>query len=219
MALALFDLDNTLLAGDSDHLWGQFLCEQALVDTEIYRQANERYYLDYKNGTLDIHEFIEFVLTPLTGKRPEELKSLHDRYMQQKIEPILLDSARKLLAKHRAQGDTLVIITATNSFVTGPIAKAYQVDQLIATEPELLDGRFTGKGQGTPCFQAGKIERLQQWLDTRPDLSLNGSYFYSDSHNDLPLLRLVDHPVAVDPDDRLRAEAQAQGWPVLSLRT
>lgn len=218
MALALFDLDNTLLAGDSDHLWGQFLSEHRLVDTEIYRQANERYYLDYKNGTLDIHEFVSFVLKPLAGKRPEDLKALHDRYMDEKIRPILLGSARQLLARHRAQGDTLVIITATNSFVTGPIAAEYGVEHLIATEPELLDGHYTGRGQGIPCFQSGKVDRLQQWLAEHPQHSLDGSYFYSDSHNDLPLLRAVSFPVAVDPDERLAAEAERQGWPILSLR-
>lgn len=217
MALALFDLDNTLLDGDSDYLWGCFLAEHGIVDGERYEKENRRFYDQYLNGSLDIHEFLRFQLQPLAQHPCERLQHWREQFMTEKIEPILLPRARQLLDRHRQAGDELVIITATNRFITGPIAERYDVSHLLATEPEIRDGEYTGRVTGTPCFQAGKVERLQTWLDER-GLTLAGSWFYSDSHNDLPLLEKVDHPVAVDPDDRLRAIASTRGWPVISLR-
>jgi len=214
--LAIFDLDNTLLAGDSDYLWGEFLAEQGLVDGEWYRQENDRFYQQYKDGTLDIFEFLAFSLKPLSEHDPDYLSTLHKQFMQQKILPIISRASRDLVEKHRQQGDLLLIITATNLFVTKPIAMEYGVDTIIATEPEVIDNRYTGKVKGTPCFQHGKVERLQQWLDEH-DFTLNGSWFYSDSHNDIPLLEKVTHPIAVDPDPALKEHAIKSGWKIISL--
>lgn len=217
MALALFDLDNTLLDGDSDYLWGCFLVEHGIVDGERYEKENRRFYDQYLDGSLDIHEFLRFQLRPLASHKCEQLHRWREQFLKEKIDPILLPRARDLLDKHRQQGDELLIITATNRFITGPIAERYAVHHLLATEPEMLDGEFTGGVSGTPCFQAGKVERLQAWLDER-GLNLQESWFYSDSHNDLPLLEKVTHPVAVDPDDKLRTVADSRGWPIISLR-
>ncbi len=217
MSLAIFDLDNTLLNGDSDHAWGEFLCEQGIVDVEEYRRANDYFFQQYKAGTLDIFEFLGFALKPLASHSLEQLEQWHQQFMREKIAPMMLKKATTLLQKHREQGDYLLIITATNRFVTGPIATQLGVDDILATEPELIDGRYTGQIAGTPCFQAGKVERLNHWLKNTQH-SLEDSYFYSDSQNDLPLLRLVDNPVAVDPDDSLKKTAQDLGWPIISLR-
>lgn len=217
MALALFDLDNTLLGGDSDYLWGRFLAERNIVDDRQYQIANERFYREYEAGILDIQAFLAFALKPLTEHPPEQLEHWHRDFMQEKIEPIILPDALDLVAQHRHAGDTTLIITATNSFVTAPIARRFGVDQLLATEPERVHGRYSGRVQGIPCFQDGKVKRLQAWMDEHGH-SLVGSHFYSDSRNDLPLLELVSHPVAVDPDPVLRTEAERRGWPVISLR-
>ncbi len=217
LTLAIFDLDNTLIAGDSDHAWGEFLVEQGIVDGESYKQANDRFYEDYKRGQLDIHQYLSFALEPLTRFNLEQLADLHQRFMTEKVTPMMLPSAKALLDKHRDAGDFLLIITATNRFVTGPIAERLGVDDILASEPELIDGAYTGRVAGTPCYQEGKVERLQSWLQsTGRDLS--GSYFYSDSHNDLPLLKEVQHPVAVDADPELEAYAKKMGWPHISLR-
>jgi HAD superfamily hydrolase (TIGR01490 family) len=215
--LAIFDLDNTLLGGDSDYLWGRFLIEQGRVDAALYERENERFYAEYKAGTLDIYEFQRFSLAPVKGRTPEEILPFHRRYMAEKIAPIMLPAARELLAEHRRAGDFLLIITATNRLVTQPIAEAFGVDHMLATEPELKQGRYTGDIVDIPCFQRGKVERLKKWL-TETGYNLAGSSFYSDSHNDLPLLEMVDRPVAVDPDETLLDHARARGWPVLSLR-
>ncbi|MGH1460488.1 MAG: HAD family hydrolase [Neptuniibacter sp.] len=217
MSLAIFDLDNTLLGGDSDHAWGEFLCEKGIVDSDEYSRANDYFYEQYKNGGLDIYEFLRFALKPLATLAPEQLNTLHQQFMQEKIEPILLPKAEELLAKHREQGDFLLIITATNHFVTSPIAERLGVDAIIATDPEQVNGRYTGEVSGTPCFQDGKVTRLNKWLEAQ-NFSLEGSYFYSDSHNDLPLLELVTHPVAVNPDEILEEHASNKLWPVLDLR-
>lgn len=216
MTLAIFDLDNTLLRGDSDHAWGQFLVENGVVDGEQYARENERYYAQYRNGTLDIHEFLAFALRPLAMHDLETLRAWHRRFMREKIRPMITASARALVESHRARGHTLVVITATNSFVTGPIAAEFGVPHLIATEPELRDGRFTGNVRGVPCYREGKVTRLEAWLAGHGE-TLEGSWFYSDSHNDLPLLRIVDHPVAVNADEILLAEAEAHAWRVLHL--
>ncbi|WP_417582362.1 HAD family hydrolase [Nitrincola sp.] len=217
MRLAIFDLDNTLLNGDSDHAWGEFLCNEGLVDRDLYREANDRFYQHYQQGTLDIEEFLGFALQPLTRFPRERLKQLHARFMQECIEPMMLPAAQALLEKHRQAGDFLLIITATNSFITAPIAKRLQVDDLLATDPEEVNGDYTGHVAGTPCFREGKVLRLQAWLE-QTGHALQDSYFYSDSCNDLPLLEAVDHPVAVNPDETLLAVAQERNWPVLDLR-
>ncbi|RMG31938.1 MAG: HAD family hydrolase [Gammaproteobacteria bacterium] len=217
MALALFDLDNTLLADDSDYLWGEFLVEQGLVDGDWYARENARFYEDYRQGRLDIDAFLRFSLRPLAEHPTERLLALRDQFLREKILPVIPPAARRLLARHAAAGDTRVIVTATNAFVTRPIADALGVEHLIATEPECIDGRYTGRVQGIPCFREGKVRRLEAWL-AETGHTLEGSWFYSDSHNDLPLLERVDRPVAVDPDDRLRAVAAERGWPVISLR-
>ena len=217
MALALFDLDNTLLAGDSDYLWGMFLTEKGIVDRHSYEQENQRYYEEYKAGTLDIYQFLAFSLKPLADNDLGLLNTLHQQFMSDIIRPLMSKPAFDLIAKHRAAGDTLMVITATNSFVTAPIVKAFGIDNLLATEPEINSHGYTGRVAGVPCFQQGKVTRLQSWLKEH-ELNLQDSWFYSDSHNDLPLLWEVDHPVAVDPDEQLAVVAKENNWPVISLR-
>lgn len=217
VSLAIFDLDNTLIADDSDYLWGQFLVDHGIVDKAYYEKANAKFYEDYKRGDLDIVEFLDFCLTPLALHDAQQLYQWREQFIDTVIKPVTLDAARDLVEKHRSAGDTLVVVTATNSFVTDPIVKLYGIENLIATTPEFKNGQFTGKFLGTPCFQEGKVKRLQEWLASTHH-SLEGSYFYSDSINDLPLLKLVDNPVAVDPDERLQEAAAQSGWPVISLR-
>jgi len=217
MALAIFDLDNTLIAGDSDHLWGGFLVARGLVDGARYAAANDRFYAQYRNGTLDIDAFLRFALSPLREHPRARLEALRECFVAEVIAPLMLPAARDLIAVHRAAGDTLLIITATNTFVGAPIAARFGIPHLIATEPELIDGRYTGEVAGIPAFREGKVRRLEDWLAGRGE-TLTGSSFYSDSHNDLPLLGRVDRPVAVDPDDTLREVAIERGWPILSLR-
>lgn len=217
MGLALFDLDNTLLAGDSDYLWGEFLVEHGIVDAEHYQRENLRYYREYQAGTLDIMSFLAFQLRPLAAHDMATLQRWREQFMREKIEPVILPGACALIEHHRSQKHTLLIITATNSFITGPIAARLGVDTLLATEPELKQGRYTGAVTGVPCFREGKVTRLEAWLREHR-LTLDESWFYSDSHNDIPLLERVTYPTAVDPDAQLAAHAQANGWPAISLR-
>ncbi len=217
MSLAIFDLDNTLLSIDSDHAWGEFLLEQGVVDPIAYREANERFMADYNAGTLDMAAFLEMALKPLADNTPEQLSAWHQQFMVSKIEPSILPKAEELLARHRTKGDTLLIITATNRFITAPIAERLGVDHLIAVNPEVANGRYTGRVSGIPSYREGKVTRLNQWLEQQ-DISMDGAWFYSDSHNDLPLLEQVDHPVAVDPDDTLRKVAEERQWRIMSLR-
>jgi HAD superfamily hydrolase (TIGR01490 family) len=217
MALALFDLDNTLLSGDSDFEWGQFLVEKNLVDAKAYEQANQKFYQQYKQGTLDIHEFSAFSFRFLANHDMETLNSLHQQFMQKKIIPLMGDKAKALVEEHKQRNDTLIIITATNSFITRPIANAFGIKHLIATEPEIINGKFTTKINGIPCFQEGKVTRLAQWLNKHKE-TMRGSVFYSDSHNDMPLLEIADTPVAVDPDEKLNEIAKQRNWKILSLR-
>lgn len=218
MRLALFDLDNTLLAGDSDFEWAQFLIEKGVLDREVYEARNQSFYEQYKAGTLDIHEFLDFQLQPLSRHPRRQLEAWHAEFMRDRILPMIAPGAPALLARHTDA--TRIIITATNRFVTAPIARYLGVEHLIATEPEEKGGEFTGRVLGTPSFREGKVQRLEQWLSARglgwDDVA--ESWFYSDSFNDLPLLERVTHPVAVDPDTTLLAYAQARGWPVISLR-
>jgi HAD superfamily hydrolase (TIGR01490 family) len=220
MRLALFDLDNTLLAGDSDYEWGQFLVDRGVLDRASYEAQNRAYYDQYVAGTLDIHEFLGFALRPLATHTRAELDRWHAEFMAARIAPMIAPGARELVRGHRDAGDVCAIITATNSFVTAPIAREFGVPHLIATEPEAKEGRFTGRVAGIPCFREGKITRLEQWLSGqgRALRDYPDSVFYSDSHNDLPLLERVTRPVAVDPDEKLAAEARRRGWAVLSLR-
>jgi len=215
--LAIFDLDNTLIAGDSDHSWGEFLVQKNLVDAQVYAEANDRFYQQYKAATLNIQEYLNFSLAPLTRYTLDELAAFHQEFIRDNIEPMMLPKAKALLQQHRDQGDYLLIITATNSFVTHPIAKYLGVDDILASDAEILNGRYTGKGIGTPCFQGGKVIRLQEWLKAQ-NFNLDDAYFYSDSINDLPLLEQVPNPVAVDADERLSKIAVERGWKIMSLR-
>lgn len=217
MTLAIFDLDNTLLAGDSDHAWGEFLVEEGIVDAEEYRKANDRFYEEYLNGELDILHYLGFALQPLARHNMEQLHTWRHTFMEKKVRPMMQRKAAELLDHHREQGHTLMIITATNRFVTEPIAEELGIEHLIATEPELVNGRYTGQVAGVPSFQDGKVARLNDWLEAY-GRNLDGAWFYSDSHNDAPLLREVANPVAVDPDPTLEALARDQGWQILSLR-
>ena len=217
MTLAIFDLDNTLIGGDSDYLWGNYLVSAGLVDKDYYDRENRRFYEEYRQGTLDIYEFLNFSLRPLAENPLDVLLKLRDRFMVEMITPIILPASIALIDKHRNQGHTPLIITATNRFITEPIAQAFGVDQLLATDPEFNDGRYTGKVAGTPTFREGKVVRLRQWL-SQNKANLDHSWFYTDSHNDLPLLEMVANPVAVDPDETLRQHAEMKGWSVISLR-
>lgn len=229
--LALFDLDNTLLAGDSDHAWGEFLIEQGLVDEARHRAQNDAFYEQYLQGELDIHGYVAFTLEPILSLAPAELDALRQEFVTTRVASIMLPQAVALVNSHRDAGDLCVIITATNEFITQPIAAAFGVEHLIATGLEQTgEGdarRYTGEIAGTPCYQQGKITKLTAWLEERalraakeePLASLADSILYSDSFNDLPLLSAVTTAVAVDPDPRLAAEAQARGWEIRSLRS
>lgn len=217
MSLAIFDLDNTLIGDDSDFLWGQFLVDQGIVDKAYYEACNTKFYADYKQGSLNIVEFLNFSLKPLANHPSAQLYQWRQQFVEQVITPVLLPAAFELVDKHRTRGDTLLVITATNRFVTEPIVKLYGIDNLLATTPEFKNGGYTGAFIDVPCFQTGKVTLLEQWLENSGE-TLSGSYFYSDSHNDLPLLAKVDHPVAVDPDEKLKIAAETNGWPIISLR-
>lgn len=221
MRLALFDLDNTLIACDSDYEWGQFLVDRGILDRDAYEEQNRVYYEQYVAGTLDIHEYLGFALRPLAQHTPGDLARWHAEFMRARILPAITSQARDLVRGHLGRQDLCAIITATNSFVTAPIAREFAVPHLIATEPEMSDGRYTGRVAGTPCFREGKVRRLDEWLAGlgRGLGEFEDVYCYSDSHNDLPLLRLASRPVAVDPDEPLAAEARRRGWPAISLKS
>ncbi len=221
MRLALFDLDNTLLGCDSDYEWGQFLVDRGVLEREEYESQNKAYYEQYAAGTLDIHEYLGFALRPLAAHTPDDLARWHGEFMRARILPSITPRARELVRRHLDNTDLCAIITATNSFVTAPIAREFGVGHLVATEPEMRDGRYTGKVAGIPCFREGKLRRLDEWLDSLGHRfgDFAESTCYSDSHNDLPLLLKMKHPVAVDPDPSLAAEAARRGWPVISLKS
>lgn len=217
MTLAIFDLDNTLLAGDSDHLWGEFLCEKGLVDANVFSEQNDLFYTQYQRGELDIHAYLAFALEPLRGRSPESLAPLQEEFIDSRIQPIMLPAAQALLQYHRDRGDRLLIITATNEFVARPIASLMGVEELLGCQVEIVGGVITGRALGTLTYQEGKVTRLQEWLKEENE-QLAGASFYSDSHNDLPLLECVDDPVAVDADEALTAHAEKNAWRQLSLR-
>lgn len=219
MQLALFDLDHTLLTGDSDYEWTQYLISKGIVDRTTHEARNAEFYEQYKAGTMDIHEFLDFQLRPLADHSRADLEAWHADFMETQIRPRLSQKARDLVKKHLDAGDICAMVTATNSFVTGPIARELGIPHLIATIPAQEDGRFTGKPRGLPSFREGKIARVDAWLESM-GLWWNNflrSWFYSDSHNDLPLLLRVTDPVVVDPDTTLRAHAEKAGWPILSI--
>ncbi|QKX16209.1 HAD family phosphatase [Microbulbifer sp. YPW1] len=218
MQLAIFDLDNTLIGGDSDHAWGEFLVTRECVDGDRFRSENDRFLREYQSGSLDIFAYLSFALEPLAQLSRGQLRNLQREFMHEVISDIWLPHAETLIQHHREAGHHIMIITATNRFVVEPIATRLGVDTLLATEPEEVDGKFTGRVAGEPCFQEGKVIRLQQWLEQNPRYASGEKWFYSDSINDLPLLQQVEHPVAVDPDTRLRDEALSRGWQVISLR-
>ena len=220
MNLALFDLDNTILAGDSDYNWSRFLIQEGYLDGAIHAEKNEKFYADYKAGTLDIYAFVEFQFKPLARNPRAVLNQLLKKYVEEVIKPMITEKARALVKRHREEGDLIIVITATNSFITKPIAELFGIENLIGTDPEEKEGEFTGKVSGLPSFKEGKVTRLEAWLKGK-NLSLASfekSYFYSDSHNDLPLMQKVTHPVAVDSDDVLSEYAKSKGWPQISLR-
>ncbi len=218
--LALFDLDNTLLAGDSDYNWSLFLISEGLLDAKTHQDRNEQFYQDYKNGCLNITEFLAFQLKPLSEHSKQFLDELHVKYMDKVIRPMMTKKAQALVDEHKAAGDLCVVITATNSFVTKPIATAYGIEHLLGSDPEMVNGQYTGGVTGVPTYKEGKVIRLNQWLEARGNKlsDYDVSYFYSDSHNDLPLMKLVTNPVAVDADETLTAYAKEQAWPAISLR-
>jgi len=217
--LALFDLDHTLLSGDSDYEWAQFLIERGILDRSEYEAKNERFFREYKEGRLDIHEFLDFQLAPLAHHSREELDRWHAEFMRARVRPIIRSKGRELVRRHLAENHLCAIVTSTNAFITAPIARELGIEHLLATELEVRGGRFTGKPSGTPSFRLGKVTRLAEWLGERGQTlaSFDASWFYSDSRNDLPLLERVTHPVAVDPDEVLRSEARARGWQIISL--
>ena len=217
MSLAIFDLDHTLLDGDSDYLWGEYMVEHGIVDAEQYKSRNEEFFQQYQAGTLDNDVYLEFALEPLTRHSISDLHAWRADFINSWIKPIIFRGAADLLQKHRDSGDTLLIISATHLFVTEPVAELLGVDHLLSTEPEIVNNRYTGRFIGTPTFREGKVTVLKQWMEDHR-VSLEGSHFYSDSINDLALLESVERAVTVEPDDKLKAVAEARGWPIISLR-
>lgn len=211
MKLALFDLDHTLLDTDSDHSWGEFLVNEGLVDPVRHRQINDQFYEDYKAGQLDPIAYNEFVFEFLTAHRRDELTVLHQQFMTQVIRPKMRQAGFEAIEKHRAAGHALVGITATSDFITAPIFREFGITEIIATTAEIKDGQYTGKVAGIPCYQKGKLQRLEQWLDGR---NVTESWAYSDSINDRFLLEYADHAIAVVPDQALRDLAESKGWKI-----
>ena len=218
MPLAIFDLDNTLIGGDSDYLWGEFLCDQGIIsDKDSFQKMNDYFYQQYEIGKLDIYAWAEFSFKVLAEYSLNQLNKLRQEFIDTKIRPIFLEKAQNCIDTHKKNGDTVLVITASNTFITKPVVEMYGIEHLLATEPEFKSGWFTGKVSGIPCFQSGKIDNLMPWLENHNE-SLNGSYFYSDSHNDLPLLELVDTPIAVNSDKILTSVAEEKGWQVFNWR-
>ena len=218
MSLAIFDLDNTLIGGDSDYLWGEFLCDEGIIsDRQSFKKKNDYFYQQYELGSLNIYAWAEFSFEILSHYSIDELEAFHLKFMAQKIEPIFLKKAQDCINSHKENGDTVLVITASNTFVTAPIVKRYGINHLIATEPEIVSGRYTGKVSGIPCFKSGKIENLMPWLERNGE-SLKDSTFYSDSHNDILLLELVENAVVVNADAKLTLIARKKGWKIVDWR-
>ncbi len=216
MTLAIFDLDHTLINGDSDYLWGEYMVENGIVDAEQFRQRNLVFYEQYQRGELDNDIYLEFALEPLTRYSIEQLYAWRADYVETWIRPLIASGTESLLRRHREQGHELLIVSATHLFITEPVAEMLGVPTVLSTEPEIVDNRYTGRFLGTPTYQQGKVVALKQWLEANGK-NLNGSYFYSDSINDLALLEQVDNPITVHPDDRLRAIAEERGWKIIDL--
>ena len=214
---AFFDLDNTLIGGDSDYLWGEHLSEIGAVDAAGHRHRNEEFLNAYHRGTLDVEEFLAFQLAPLRRYRMRELEGWRAEFIRNTIAPLVLPKAVDLLARHRRRGESLVIITSTNRFITEPIARLLEVDHLLATDPEVRAGRFTGRVAGPPCSGEGKVTHAKRWAGLH-NACLGDAFFYTDSSADLPLMEAVGSPRAVDPDEQLGAVARRRGWPILTLR-
>lgn len=217
LSLAIFDLDETLISGDSDYLWGEFIVEKGLVDKASHQGKNRHFYEQYKQGKLDVDAYLRFACSVLASHPIDILVELRDEFIDTQIKPLMLPEATKAVNSHKSSHDPVLIITSTIDFVTRPIGELFGITDLIAPVPELKDGQYTGRITGTPSFGQGKVDCLREWLEDKP-YSAQGSYFYSDSINDLPLLEFVDHPRAVDPDDRLRKVAISRDWPIVSFR-
>ena len=216
MTLAIFDLDHTLINGDSDHLWGEYMVENGIVDEQAYRQRNDLFYQDYQRGTLDNDQYLAFALEPLTRYSIEELHAWRADYVEKWIKPLVAPGTAALLDEHRAMHHELMIISATNLFVSEPIGQMLGVPIVLATEPEIIDNHYSGRFLGTPTYQQGKVTVLKEWIaDSHHELA--GAYFYSDSLNDLALLEQVDNPITVNPDDDLKAIAEARNWKMIDL--
>ena len=218
MTLALFDLDNTLIGADSDYLWGEYLVARKLVDVQAYQKTNQAFYQDYVDGALDAAAYLRFALAPLAEFEPSKLQELHTEFMREYIDPIWLTEAEALVEKHKSAGHQVIVVTATNRFIVEPIVRRFGIEELICPEPEMQNGRYTGNFVGPTCFAEGKVEKMALWLQNNNASLEEDSWFYSDSHNDLPLLEKVTNPVAVDPDAKLRSIAKERNWPIISLR-
>ncbi|HUV21344.1 MAG TPA: HAD family hydrolase [Gammaproteobacteria bacterium] len=216
MTLAIFDLDHTLINGDSDHLWGEYMVENGIVDEQAYRQRNDVFYQDYQRGTLDNDEYLAFALEPLTHYSIDKLHAWRADYVEKWIRPLIAPGTSRLLDEHRERNHHLMIISATNLFVSEPIAHMLGVTTILATEPEIIANRYSGRFLGTPTYQQGKVTVLREWIASN-NHDLVGAYFYSDSLNDLALLEQVDNPVTVNPDDDLKAIAEARAWKIIDL--
>ncbi len=217
MNLAIFDLDETLISIDSDHAWNEFVVDRNLVDADLHREQNDRFYADYKAGKLDIDQYLRFACSVLTEYSLDELHQLREEFVADRIQPHVLPKAKEKVKEHRDRGDELIVITSTIQFVVDPIVELFGIPTVLAPVPELLEGRYTGRCVGVPSFREGKVTRWQSWLEDTAGV-YDQTWFYSDSFNDLPLLHKVDHPVAVDPDDALRLQAEQNGWEIISLR-
>lgn len=217
MPLAIFDLDETLISSDSDHEWGEYVCDRGLVDAAEHRRLNDAFYEQYKAGQLNIDEYLEFACSVLTRYSMEQLHEYRREFVSERITPMILEKGKALVNEHKSRGDEVLVITSTIEFVTRPIVDLFGIETLIAPDPEIVNNQYTGKIVGVPSFAEGKVIRLKKWL-AETNQSLEQSHFYSDSHNDLPLLNIVDHPVAVDPDPRLLAKANEKNWRIISLR-
>jgi HAD superfamily hydrolase (TIGR01490 family) len=216
MTLAIFDLDHTLINGDSDHLWGEYMVENGIVDKQAYRQRNDVFYQDYQRGTLDNDEYLAFALEPLTHYSIDKVHAWRADYVEKWIRPLIAPGTTRLLDEHRQRNHHLMIISATNLFVSEPIAHMLGVTTILATEPEIIANRYSGRYLGTPTYQQGKVAVLKEWIASN-NQDLVGAYFYSDSLNDLALLEQVDNPVTVNPDDDLKAIAEARAWKIIDL--